>query len=81
MNWQLFLYCGRRSVKVALVVGTLLSLVNQTGAIFKLAFDTGIVVRILANYLIPFSVSTYSRMAIMNEQVMLAENDTKEGNS
>ena len=79
MNREAFLTCCRQPVKVALVVGTLLSLVNQSEAISNLAFDTDIAVRILANYLIPYSVSTYSRMALMKQQVALAENNALAG--
>ena len=60
--------CCKRSVKVALVVGTILSLINQTNAILHLSFTGEVLVRVAMNYLVPFSVSTYSRMAIIREQ-------------
>ena len=58
----------QRSVKVALVVGTLLSLVNQGHLIFggNLTIETGL--RIGLNYLIPFSVATYTRFSVLKEQ-------------
>ena len=60
--------CCIKSVKVALVVGTILSLINQTNAILHLNFTGEVLVRVVMNYLVPFSVSTYSRMAIIREQ-------------
>lgn len=56
-----------QAVKVALVVGTILTLINQTSAIIHLDFNTEAVIRTVLNYLVPFSVSTYSRMALLRE--------------
>ncbi len=48
----------RRTVRIALVVGTLLSLINQSGVIF--GGDATLVtwLRVGANYLVPFCVSS-----------------------
>ncbi len=66
---ETFMECCKKSVKVALVVGTILSLINQTPAILHLSFTGEDLVRIAMNYLVPFSVSTYSRMALIKEQI------------
>lgn len=66
--WEKFAYGWQHSAKVALVVGTLLSLVNQGHLIFggNLTIEAGI--RMGMNYLIPFSVATYSRLSVLKEQ-------------
>ncbi|HEX2063625.1 MAG TPA: nitrate/nitrite transporter NrtS [Acidimicrobiales bacterium] len=48
----------RRTLRIALLVGTILSLVNQGGVIA--AGDAGLVtwVRVFANYIVPFCVSS-----------------------
>ena len=49
------------SLKICLVVGTILSLINQYDIIFNLAFTTKDSIRIVFNYIVPFSVATVSR--------------------
>jgi hypothetical protein len=48
----------RKTTRIALVVGTILSLINQAGVIF--GGDAGPVtwIRVGANYLVPFCVSS-----------------------
>ena len=48
----------RKTVPIALVVGTILSLINQAGVVFggDATFTTWI--RVVANYLVPFCVSS-----------------------
>jgi hypothetical protein len=55
----------RRCGTIALVVGTLLSLVNQGDAIVGGRFDSVVVLRIVANYLIPFVVSNLGAMTTL----------------
>ena len=64
---DIFKMACKQSVKVALVVGTILTLINQTSAVIHLDFNTEAVARTVLNYLVPFSVSTYSRMALVRE--------------
>ena len=52
----------RRCSVVALVVGTLLSLLNQGDLILAGAFDRVVALRILGNYLIPFIVGNLGAM-------------------
>jgi hypothetical protein len=48
----------RKTIRIALVVGTILSLINQAGVIF--GGDATVVtwIRVGANYLVPFCVSS-----------------------
>lgn len=52
----------RRCGVVALVVGTLLSLLNQGDLIVAGRFDRVVVARIFGNYVIPFIVSNLGAM-------------------
>jgi hypothetical protein len=49
---------ARPALPVALVVGTLLSAVNQTGAIMGGRLDAATLARVLANFAIPYLVSS-----------------------
>jgi hypothetical protein len=48
----------RRTITVALVVGTLLTLINQGDRIAAGEVDLAVWMKILANYLIPWCVSS-----------------------
>jgi hypothetical protein len=48
----------RRTIRIALVVGTLLSLINQAGVIFGGDASAVTWIRVAANYLVPFCVSS-----------------------
>jgi hypothetical protein len=52
----------RRSVIIALVVGTLLTLVNQLDVLLGTRSDPVLGLRLLANYAIPFVVSNLGAM-------------------
>lgn len=52
----------RRCVVIAIVVGTLLTLVNEFDAIFGARSDPDLAWRIGANYVIPFVVSNLGAM-------------------
>ena len=58
----------RRCGVVALVVGTLLSLLNQSDLILAGIFDRVIALRILGNYVIPFIVSNLGAMTSSPER-------------
>jgi len=51
--------CVLRAVKVALVVGTILALINHYDAIFTLSLTATNVFQILLTYLVPYSVATF----------------------
>jgi hypothetical protein len=48
----------RRTIPIALVVGTILSLINQAGVVFGGEATLVTWVRVGANYLVPFCVSS-----------------------
>ena len=49
----------RRTTKIALVVGTVLSLINQGGVIFGGRASATTWIRVAANYVVPFCVSSF----------------------
>jgi len=51
------------SIRTALVVGTLLTFINHTTAIINLDFDYMDLLNWSLNYVVPFTVSLYSRIA------------------
>lgn len=48
----------RRTITVALIVGTLLTLINQGDRIASGDIDPGLILKMAANYLIPWGVSS-----------------------
>lgn len=69
--------CFNTAFKVSLVVGTSLSIINQTESILALDLSTDVVFRIFMNYLIPFLVASYSRYTLMRENELKNESLTK----
>jgi hypothetical protein len=58
-----------RALKISLVVGTVLALINHSPAIFSLTLSPQNIIQIVLTYLVPYGVSTYSSVkAIMNAQ-------------
>jgi hypothetical protein len=49
-----------RAIRVSLVVGTVLTLVNQGRAALEFAMDRALLFRVLLNYTVPFLVSLYA---------------------
>jgi len=58
----------RTGIKVSLVVGTILSIVNQADTVLGGNATTSTWVRIGVNYLVPFLVSSYGFLAARREQ-------------
>ena len=50
----------KSSIKVSLVVGTLLALINHGEGIIQMSLSSENVVQILLTYFVPYGVSTYS---------------------
>jgi len=57
----------QRAIKVSLLVGTLLNLINQGEAFTSLAFETLSFSKLLLTYLVPYSVTTYTATAMKIE--------------
>ncbi len=53
----------RRAIIVALVVGTILMLINQADVVLSGNASALVVAKVGLTYLVPFSVSTYSALA------------------
>ncbi|MGH7746801.1 MAG: nitrate/nitrite transporter NrtS [Candidatus Dormibacteria bacterium] len=53
----------RRGVKVSLVVGTLLGLINEGPTVVAGHADLSLIPRAMLNYVVPFCVSCYSAAA------------------
>lgn len=49
-----------RSARIALVVGTLLALINHGDRILSLSLDSRALMKIGLSYLVPFAVATWS---------------------
>jgi hypothetical protein len=57
------------ALKISLLVGTVLALINHSPAIFSLTLSPQNVFQIILTYLVPYGVSTYSSVqAILNNQ-------------
>lgn len=54
----------RRALRVALVVGTLLFVINQADIVLRGDLSRAVALKIALTYLVPFSVSTYSALQI-----------------
>jgi len=50
----------KRSLKTALIVGTILALINYGEWILNLSLTGEHIIKILMTYLVPYSVSTYA---------------------
>jgi hypothetical protein len=50
----------RSAVKVSLVVGTLLVVINQADALLSGSITRGMIAKILLTYFVPYCVSTYA---------------------
>jgi len=57
------------ALKVSILVGTLLALINHGGALLNMTLSVDRVAQILLTYLVPYCVSTYSSVnAIQGHQ-------------
>lgn len=59
----------RRALQVALVVGTLLALINHVDAIIAGSFASKNLVQVILSYLVPYGVSTYSAVHALQENL------------
>jgi len=57
------------AVRVAIVVGTILALINHSSAIFSFSLNKQNIFQIFLTYLVPYGVSTYSSVkAILKKE-------------
>jgi len=57
----------RRAVRTALIVGTVLTLINQWQALLRFALTPGLVVRVAMNYAVPLAVSLSAMLGVARE--------------
>lgn len=57
-----------RAIKVGLVVGTILGMINHGDKILTGTVDTGSALRIALTYLVPYSVATWSAVQTVRAQ-------------
>lgn len=60
--------CVKQSIKIAMVVGIILSVINQYQVLFEGFTTTAEGVKVVMNFVVPFSVATYSRYKLIQEQ-------------
>lgn len=65
----------RRGIKVGLIVGTALTLINYGDVMLAGNFDTVVWWKILLTYCVPFGVSTYAGVAAVKESQPPARSD------
>jgi thiamine transporter ThiT len=58
-----------RAVKVALVVGTLLAIINHVDAVLGGTFASKNLVQVILSYLVPYLVSTYSAVHALQQSL------------
>ena len=56
------------AIKVAIVVGTMLALINHGPALLALELGRQQIVQIALTYLVPYGVSTYSSVKMLQRQ-------------
>ena len=57
-----------RSLRVALVVGTLLTVINQGDLLLAGAISGEVIAKIVLTYCVPYAVSTYAGVGALLEQ-------------
>ena len=62
------------ATKVALVVGTILALINHGPALLALELTRQQILQIALTYLVPYCVSTYSSVKVLQNQIARTEN-------
>lgn len=61
------------ALKVAIVVGTILALINHGPALLALELSRQQIVQIALTYLVPYGVSTYSSLKMLQTQPKTGE--------
>ncbi|MBT4377651.1 MAG: nitrate/nitrite transporter NrtS [Gammaproteobacteria bacterium] len=62
------------AIKVALVVGTVLALINHGPALLALELSRQQILQIALTYLVPYGVSTYSSVKMLKNQPVRPHN-------
>ena len=63
----------RRAAKIAFVVGVVLACINHGDAIIGGSLSTGVLLKIVATFGVPYCVSTYSSVLAIRERSQLVK--------
>jgi hypothetical protein len=66
------------AVKISVVVGTMLALINHSPEIFSFTLSKQNIVQIFLTYLVPYGVSTYSSVKLILNDGVSGVNNTQE---
>jgi hypothetical protein len=66
------------AVKISVVVGTMLALINHSPEIFSFTLSRQSIVQIFLTYLVPYGVSTYSSVKLILNDGVSGVNNTQE---
>ena len=66
------------AVKISLLVGTILALINHSPEIFSFSLSKKNIFQILLTYLVPYGVSTYSSVKLILNDGNTGVNSTQE---
>lgn len=58
-----------RATKIALIVGSILALINHGDRLVAMSLDGTAVLKIVLTFLVPYCVSTYSSVQAMRERM------------
>jgi len=56
------------ALKISLIVGTLLALINHGSALSHMALDSDRILQIILTYFVPYCVSTYSAVKAIQDR-------------
>ncbi|MEP3440107.1 MAG: nitrate/nitrite transporter NrtS [Sulfitobacter sp.] len=59
----------KRAMRIALIVGTVLAVINQGDKLLAGQLDFGMAIRIILTYCVPYSVSTYSSYLAVKDNI------------
>ncbi|MDA7965618.1 nitrate/nitrite transporter NrtS [Ruegeria sp.] len=66
-----------RALRIALIVGFVLAIINHGDRLLTGSFDMGAVVKIILTFLVPYCVSTYSSVLAVRDRLQRVESDRK----
>ena len=65
----------QRATKIALIVGTVLAIINHGDRLLILSISFGDLINIVLTYFVPYSVSTYSSVQALRERLQVLRDD------
>lgn len=69
---------ARPATRIAIVVGTILVLINHGDTVFQMTLTAEQVLKILLTYLVPYCVSTYSSVRAIQSHAQTRTQGTRE---